>query len=191
MTFIIMMAKAVMLIALAVIAFGALAIFLGFRTGGHTRRCKLQNLAVASLSVHYSLRRLLRLPQKSSAVNVSHSRAAPAAPARTQLNDEDHARGGAGEGDIAASRGKKHNPDQSKKFKPRRDGGQHRAAPRFAALDLGTNNCRLLIAAPRGRDLRIIDAFSQIVRLGEGAFANGSFVQCRNGANDRRAQTMR
>ncbi len=44
---------------------------------------------------------------------------------------------------------------------------------RFAALDLGTNNCRLLIAAPRGRDFRIVDAFSRIVRLGEGLSQNG------------------
>lgn len=41
--------------------------------------------------------------------------------------------------------------------------------PVFAALDLGTNNCRLLIAhaAPAG-GFRVIDAFSRIVRLGEG-----------------------
>ncbi|MEM8937667.1 MAG: Ppx/GppA phosphatase family protein [Pseudomonadota bacterium] len=45
---------------------------------------------------------------------------------------------------------------------------------RFAALDLGTNNCRLLIAAPKGRGVRIIDAFSQIVRLGEGLSATGN-----------------
>ncbi|NUJ78971.1 Ppx/GppA family phosphatase [Methylocystis sp. FS] len=45
----------------------------------------------------------------------------------------------------------------------------------YAALDLGTNNCRLLIARPEHRPrrrnndfLRIIDAFSRIVRLGEG-----------------------
>ncbi|WP_409981272.1 Ppx/GppA phosphatase family protein [Methylocystis sp.] len=50
-----------------------------------------------------------------------------------------------------------------------------RARETYAALDLGTNNCRLLIARPerrprrRGNDcLRIIDAFSRIVRLGEG-----------------------
>lgn len=49
-----------------------------------------------------------------------------------------------------------------------------RAAPeRLAALDLGTNNCRLLIAAPRGRNLRIIDAYSRIVRLGEGLSQTG------------------
>jgi exopolyphosphatase / guanosine-5'-triphosphate,3'-diphosphate pyrophosphatase len=39
----------------------------------------------------------------------------------------------------------------------------------YAALDLGTNNCRLLIAAPtRPGRFRVVDAFSRIVRLGEG-----------------------
>lgn len=45
---------------------------------------------------------------------------------------------------------------------------------RFAALDLGTNNCRLLIASPRGRSFRVFDAFSRIVRLGEGVTASGA-----------------
>jgi exopolyphosphatase / guanosine-5'-triphosphate,3'-diphosphate pyrophosphatase len=41
--------------------------------------------------------------------------------------------------------------------------------PVFAALDLGTNNCRLLVARPLvGGGFRVIDAFSRIVRLGEG-----------------------
>ena len=41
--------------------------------------------------------------------------------------------------------------------------------PVFAALDLGTNNCRLLVARPlMGGGFRVIDAFSRIVRLGEG-----------------------
>ena len=40
--------------------------------------------------------------------------------------------------------------------------------PVFAALDLGTNNCRLLIARVQGAGFRVIDAFSRIVRLGEG-----------------------
>jgi exopolyphosphatase / guanosine-5'-triphosphate,3'-diphosphate pyrophosphatase len=38
----------------------------------------------------------------------------------------------------------------------------------YAALDLGTNNCRLLIAQPAHFGFRVIDAFSRIVRLGEG-----------------------
>ncbi|MDZ7628278.1 MAG: Ppx/GppA phosphatase family protein [Parvularculaceae bacterium] len=45
---------------------------------------------------------------------------------------------------------------------------------KFAALDLGTNNCRLLIASPRGRGFRIFDAFSRIVRLGEGVSLTGA-----------------
>src|SRR5947209_1001 len=48
-----------------------------------------------------------------------------------------------------------------------------RAATHFAALDLGTNNCRLLIAAPTARGFRIVDAYSRIVRLGEGLSQSG------------------
>jgi exopolyphosphatase/guanosine-5'-triphosphate,3'-diphosphate pyrophosphatase len=48
----------------------------------------------------------------------------------------------------------------------------------FAALDLGTNNCRLLIARPApggsGGGFRVVDAFSRIVRLGEGLEATGA-----------------
>ncbi len=50
--------------------------------------------------------------------------------------------------------------------------------PTYAALDLGTNNCRLLIARPAQRDsgpfgFRIVDSFSRIVRLGEGLSQTG------------------
>ncbi len=45
--------------------------------------------------------------------------------------------------------------------------------PCFAALDLGTNNCRLLIARPDGEDFIIVDAYSRIVRLGEGMTDSG------------------
>ena len=48
-----------------------------------------------------------------------------------------------------------------------------RPATHFAALDLGTNNCRLLIATPTARGFRIVDAYSRIVRLGEGLSASG------------------
>jgi exopolyphosphatase / guanosine-5'-triphosphate,3'-diphosphate pyrophosphatase len=43
----------------------------------------------------------------------------------------------------------------------------------YAALDLGTNNCRLLIARPSPDGFTIIDAFSRIVRLGEGLANSG------------------
>jgi exopolyphosphatase/guanosine-5'-triphosphate,3'-diphosphate pyrophosphatase len=43
----------------------------------------------------------------------------------------------------------------------------------YAAIDLGTNNCRLLIARPAEQGFTVIDAFSRIVRLGEGVSATG------------------
>lgn len=44
----------------------------------------------------------------------------------------------------------------------------------YAALDLGTNNCRLLVARPTRRGFHVIDAFSRIIRLGEGVSATGA-----------------
>ncbi|WP_239806377.1 Ppx/GppA phosphatase family protein [Croceicoccus hydrothermalis] len=49
--------------------------------------------------------------------------------------------------------------------------GQRRQA--YAAIDLGTNNCRLLIARPSGENFVVIDAFSRVVRLGEGLAHTG------------------
>ncbi|GAB4066878.1 Ppx/GppA family phosphatase [Ancylobacter sonchi] len=43
----------------------------------------------------------------------------------------------------------------------------------YAALDLGTNNCRLLVARPTSGGFRVVDAFSRIVRLGEGLIGSG------------------
>lgn len=43
----------------------------------------------------------------------------------------------------------------------------------YAALDLGTNNCRLLIACPTADGFRVIDSFSRIIRLGEGVSTTG------------------
>ncbi|MGI9482223.1 MAG: Ppx/GppA phosphatase family protein [Hyphomicrobiales bacterium] len=45
--------------------------------------------------------------------------------------------------------------------------------PAYGALDLGTNNCRLLVACPSQSGFRVIDAFSRIVRLGEGVSKTG------------------
>jgi exopolyphosphatase / guanosine-5'-triphosphate,3'-diphosphate pyrophosphatase len=43
----------------------------------------------------------------------------------------------------------------------------------YGALDLGTNNCRLLIARPADQGFVVIDAFSRVVRLGEGLAGSG------------------
>ena len=44
----------------------------------------------------------------------------------------------------------------------------------YAALDLGTNNCRLLVARPTPTGFKVIDAFSRIIRLGEGVYSSGA-----------------
>ena len=59
---------------------------------------------------------------------------------------------------VGRARGRGRAPDES---------------PAYAALDLGTNNCRLLIATPSPRGFRIVDAYSRIVRLGEGLTHTG------------------
>jgi len=57
----------------------------------------------------------------------------------------------------------------------------------YGALDLGTNNCRLLIARPTREGFRVIDAFSRIIRLGEGITASGRLSQ---GAIDRAVDAL-
>src|SRR5690242_8198683 len=62
----------------------------------------------------------------------------------------------------------------------RREPREHWRAPvaspdaaTYAALDLGTNNCRLLVARPTTDGFRVVDAFSRIIRLGEGVSSSG------------------
>ena len=73
----------------------------------------------------------------------------------------------------------------------------------YAALDLGTNNCRLLIACPSGDSFRVVDSFSRIIRLGEGVSANGYISEaaieraisalsiCRDKIQSRKARRLR
>ncbi|MGF1619166.1 MAG: Ppx/GppA phosphatase family protein [Rhodomicrobiaceae bacterium] len=52
-------------------------------------------------------------------------------------------------------------------------GNGHGGQPVYGALDLGTNNCRLLVARASRRGFQVIDAFSRIIRLGEGVSQTG------------------
>jgi exopolyphosphatase/guanosine-5'-triphosphate,3'-diphosphate pyrophosphatase len=77
------------------------------------------------------------------------------------------------------------------------------AAGVYAALDLGTNNCRLLIACPCGDSFRVVDSFSRIIRLGEGISATGNISEaaieraiaalsiCRDKIQTRKAKRLR
>jgi len=81
--------------------------------------------------------------------------------------------------------------------------GIDRATEVYAALDLGTNNCRLLIACPSGDSFRVVDSFSRIIRLGEGVSATGCISEaaieravaalliCRDKIQTRKARRLR
>jgi len=58
----------------------------------------------------------------------------------------------------------------------------------YGALDLGTNNCRLLIARPSSHGLQVVDAYSRIVRLGEGLGKTGRLSEA---AMDRTVEALR
>ena len=67
-------------------------------------------------------------------------------------------------------------------------GNERDGPPRYAALDLGTNNCRLLVAEPWHQSFRVVDAFSRIVRLGEGLSRSGRLSDA---AQDRAIDALR
>ncbi|GHF27206.1 exopolyphosphatase [Kordiimonas sediminis] len=58
----------------------------------------------------------------------------------------------------------------------------------YSAIDLGTNNCRLLVAKPVRQGFRVIDAYSRIVRLGEGIATSGRLS---NEAMDRSIEALK
>jgi exopolyphosphatase / guanosine-5'-triphosphate,3'-diphosphate pyrophosphatase len=58
----------------------------------------------------------------------------------------------------------------------------------YAALDLGTNNCRLLIARSASDGFTVVDAFSRVVRLGEGLNSTGKISE---EAMDRAIEALR
>ncbi len=49
--------------------------------------------------------------------------------------------------------------------------------PVYAAVDLGTNNCRMLMARPDGAGFEVLDAYSRVTRLGEGIEASGALSE--------------
>ncbi|WP_322865939.1 Ppx/GppA phosphatase family protein [Aquicoccus sp. G2-2] len=58
----------------------------------------------------------------------------------------------------------------------------------YAALDLGTNSCRMLIAQPKGSQFHVVDSFSKSVQLGSGLERTG---QLSRGSMGRTVQALR
>jgi len=98
-------------------------------------------------------------------------------PKRKGPANRDNAKGGqrkGGPAPLAQPNAKHRNPKHHAKSNGARPGQHaHRSGEAYAALDLGTNNCRLLIARPSGRDFTVIDAFSRVVKLGEDLATTG------------------
>jgi exopolyphosphatase/guanosine-5'-triphosphate,3'-diphosphate pyrophosphatase len=104
--------------------------------------------------------------EKKVTALVQHSRPSPQSSGPSGLSAGKRARPGPDNGSKAAAL-----PPPPKQ----RGLGIHASRERrsYAAIDLGTNNCRLLIAKPSADGFIVIDAFSRVVRLGEGLAATG------------------
>ena len=93
--------------------------------------------------------------------------------------------------------------DTDKRTAPAVNPTRKHRGPLYAALDLGTNNCRLLIARPHDHGFRVIDGFTRIVRLGGGVSVTGrlgeaamdrtleALRQCRNKLREHQPARMR
>ena len=85
------------------------------------------------------------------------------------------------DGDMSGSEvaGEAQTPDsrpprrRTKRRSPHGHKSSGRRPPTYAALDLGTNNCRLLVARATGTSFKVIDSYSRVVRLGKGLTATG------------------
>ena len=75
-----------------------------------------------------------------------------------------------GKPDEIQDSGQTQQAPQKNKFRHKSHKSSHKSQSRetYAAIDLGTNNCRLLIVEPQGNSFKVIDSFSRIVRLGDG-----------------------
>jgi len=70
----------------------------------------------------------------------------------------------------------------------KRKGRRRAPSPVYGAIDLGTNNCRMLLAQRSGSSFHVVDAFSRVVRLGEGITGTGALSQ---GAMDRAVEALK
>jgi exopolyphosphatase/guanosine-5'-triphosphate,3'-diphosphate pyrophosphatase len=126
--------------------------------------------------------------------------------AATALLDESRHRAGVGPSPTPEPPGGSQRPRQATDRRTQNAQNPPSRKPRgplYAALDLGTNNCRLLIARPHEQSFRVLDGFTRIVRLGEGLSTTGrlsdaamertmeALRQCRNKLREHEPARMR
>jgi exopolyphosphatase/guanosine-5'-triphosphate,3'-diphosphate pyrophosphatase len=137
-----------------------------------------------------------RARQETSVTDSDRSAAELASP------DEPAIRAPSGPGPAGRAGGHAPLPAADKRTPAAPNPRKHRG-PIYAALDLGTNNCRLLIARPHDHGFRVLDGFTRIVRLGEGVSVTGrlsdaamertmeALRQCRNKLREHQPTRMR
>jgi len=118
-------------------------------------------------------------------------------------SDEPALRAPSGPGQVEKAEAKGPAVHADKRTAPAINPTRKHRGPLYAALDLGTNNCRLLIARPHDHGFRVIDGFTRIVRLGEGVSVTGrlgdaamdrtidALRQCRNKLREHQPARMR
>jgi len=74
---------------------------------------------------------------------------------------------------VATTTNPRRGKGNRRRYRNRNRNGEGRWSHIYGAVDLGTNNCRLLVAKPHGTSFRVVDSFSRIVRLGEGVSLTG------------------
>lgn len=78
---------------------------------------------------------------------------------------------------MATTQPRRTDKSDRRRYRRNFNNGRDSSSDIFGALDLGTNNCRLLIAKQQGKGFRVIDSFSRIVRLGEGVSLTGQLSE--------------
>ena len=89
-------------------------------------------------------------------------------------NSKGSSRPGSDTGSAGKNTGEEHRNNRSRS---NRNWQRSERPELYGALDLGTNNCRLLVARPSRRGFTVVDAFSRIIRLGEGVSATGALSE--------------
>nr|WP_156831428.1 Ppx/GppA phosphatase family protein [Pseudochrobactrum sp. AO18b] len=144
-------------------------------SGNHAPKSEQKNGQRNGKKLSNRRRRSRRKKQQDNPAAANNIAAAPSAQSASQVQTAKHGHAPNRQGPKTSAARAEHNSGHAGENRAPQ-AAQPRAyePPLYAALDLGTNNCRLLIATPsRPGQFRVVDSFSRIVRLGEGFGTSG------------------
>ncbi len=144
-------------------------------SGNHAPKSEQKNGQRNGKKLSNRRRRSRRKKQQDNPAAANNIAAAPSAQSASQVQTAKHGHAPNRQSPKTSAARAEHNSGHAGENRAPQ-AAQPRAyePPLYAALDLGTNNCRLLIATPsRPGQFRVVDSFSRIVRLGEGFGTSG------------------